>query len=779
MGITVGDLLVQLGLDDSSLISGLNDAQKAIEKHSKSWQDSLKGIAIQQAALGAAITASMTKIVQAYASTGSELYDLSLKTGVSAKSLAGLQYAAEQSGGSLSTIEMAMKRVSVVMEEAKDPTSAAAKALQELGISTSDLIGLSPEQQFLKIANSIAKIPDPMSRSAAAVKIFSRSGTDLLPMLADGADGLQKMMTEGEKLSGWTDKGAKSADSLGDAFATLKTATAGVVDSLGAAFAPVLKSIVDKLVPVIANIREWISNNSAWAKNIGIFAGTLGVLASTIAVVTGAQWLWNIAMDANPIGAIILAIEGLIAVGVLLAANWDKVTKFFKDSWDLIKLAFATAVKWISNTVLLPFIEFYGKILGLLTEGVGKVVGLFNKDLGASIADFGNKMINARSEIGKWSDAIVTGARDSISWRQAQVDLGNAAKDATDKMTTGVEDYTSAAKTAAQTAADAQIDGINKALTAAQTAHDSKMKLLDVEYAGILKNIDAALGNTISGLDSQISDIQKQQQANADAITERQNQEKVASLQSQILTENDATRKAALQKELDDFLVSLQEEKTRRGLDDQIAALRQQENDARNSAQTQKDIAQTTYNDKKAILDTQLTDFQTEQANEITQINLTLAATTAAYDADQKAFDALLADKTKSMADYVTGYNAWVAQMGAMPSTPGAPSLPGTTPPPSMFAPPNPYPSPAWSVGLKGNIPGYVMGGVVSGAIGQPQLAVVHGGEMITPNGATGGHTTVVNQYIAGSVRTDRELLAFVHEGLLVGNRSNAHLGFS
>ena len=101
MSITVGDLLVKLGLDNSSLISGLNDSQQVIEKQSKSWQDQLKGIAIQQAAMGAAIMASMGKIVQSYVSAGSELYDLSLKTGVSAKALA-LRRSCENTGWPLS-----------------------------------------------------------------------------------------------------------------------------------------------------------------------------------------------------------------------------------------------------------------------------------------------------------------------------------------------------------------------------------------------------------------------------------------------------------------------------------------------------------------------------------------------------------------------------------------------------------------------------------------------------------------------------------------------------
>jgi hypothetical protein len=50
--------------------------------------------------------------------------------------------------------------------------------------------------------------------------------------------------------------------------------------------------------------------------------------------------------------------------------------------------------------------------------------------------------------------------------------------------------------------------------------------------------------------------------------------------------------------------------------------------------------------------------------------------------------------------------------------------------------------------------PGFQHGGTVPGPVGRPMLAVVHGGEHISPAGAT----TTVNIYAAGSVITERDL---------------------
>jgi hypothetical protein len=71
-------------------------------------------------------------------------------------------------------------------------------------------------------------------------------------------------------------------------------------------------------------------------------------------------------------------------------------------------------------------------------------------------------------------------------------------------------------------------------------------------------------------------------------------------------------------------------------------------------------------------------------------------------------------------------------------------------------------------------VPGFATGGVVSGPVGQAQLAVVHGGERILPNRAGGndamGGALTINVY--GSVVTDRQLVDAVHEGLLKKQRT-------
>lgn len=76
--------------------------------------------------------------------------------------------------------------------------------------------------------------------------------------------------------------------------------------------------------------------------------------------VTIAQWAWNAALTANPIGLVILAIGALVASGIWLINNWDTVKAWFTTLWDNPKLAldqfvdgvksrFGSALDWVAD----------------------------------------------------------------------------------------------------------------------------------------------------------------------------------------------------------------------------------------------------------------------------------------------------------------------------------------------------------------------------------------------------------------------------------------------
>lgn len=94
-------------------------------------------------------------------------------------------------------------------------------------------------------------------------------------------------------------------------------------------------------------------------------------------VAAGAQWAWNAAMNANPIGLIVMGIAALVA-GVIWAYN---NIGWFKDGVDAamkwIQEAFANVVDWW-NANLMPAIsavgEWFGDMVTVVQDVIGNVV---------------------------------------------------------------------------------------------------------------------------------------------------------------------------------------------------------------------------------------------------------------------------------------------------------------------------------------------------------------------------------------------------------------------
>ncbi|QEK11698.1 hypothetical protein FQB35_04590 [Crassaminicella thermophila] len=84
------------------------------------------------------------------------------------------------------------------------------------------------------------------------------------------------------------------------------------------------------------NVAVGISRTYHLLNRAAIIASTTATLtgSSAIGVITAAQWLWNTAMAANPIGTVVTAVALLTAGIYALYKNFDKVTGAIKKAWD-------------------------------------------------------------------------------------------------------------------------------------------------------------------------------------------------------------------------------------------------------------------------------------------------------------------------------------------------------------------------------------------------------------------------------------------------------------
>jgi hypothetical protein len=378
-------LFVIIGASTKDFNKEIGDVEKNIKSTMGNVKKELEKAGVALTGFGVAVTTVMGKAVSYFAQFGDELVTFRDKIGIPVESLSELKYVGDMTGVSLNTLGTTIKGMSNFLETARDGGSAAAQALNKLHLSVSDLKGLSPEQMFMTLSSAIADVPDPLTRSALAVDIFGRSGTDLLPMLALGKDGIQALRDKARELGiTMTDETAEGAHNLSNAFITIKDAVGGLANQVGAALAPVLIWVTNVIISLIKYIHNWIDAHPELFKWIIIITGVVGVLALAIgglllalvgiiiiAPAVAAAW----GLISWPIFGIVVAVMAVIAAIALLVIYWEEV-------WNGIKWFTRAVVNFLINSVLGMVNAYVNMFIGLINT----VISLLNLLPGVEIS---------------------------------------------------------------------------------------------------------------------------------------------------------------------------------------------------------------------------------------------------------------------------------------------------------------------------------------------------------------------------------------------------------
>ena len=150
----------------------------------------------------AAAAAGYVKLLKSAVEYGDGIDKASARTGIGAEALQRLSFAAELSGANIEGLEKGIKRMSSVVIDAEDGLTEAIRAMDDLGVSMDDVKGKTPEQQLMIFMDALAGVEDAGRRSARAQDIFGKAGTQLLPMLRDGATGFRELLGEADKVNG-------------------------------------------------------------------------------------------------------------------------------------------------------------------------------------------------------------------------------------------------------------------------------------------------------------------------------------------------------------------------------------------------------------------------------------------------------------------------------------------------------------------------------------------------------------------------------------------------
>lgn len=223
---------------------------------------------------------------------------------------------------------------------------------------------------ILTVLKAISKV-DPSKQAAVMTQLFGRESIKPISQLLTSLDILQEnfravgdsQIYGGSMQKEYASRAATTANNM----QLLRNTIEGVARALGDALLPGLNMAIDSVQPLISYVGAMIQANPNLVRGlVGAAVAFTGIRAAIVAA-TVATRLMSVALAANPIGLIAVAIAG--AAGLIIA-NWETVGPFFSAMWELIK-AYAEPAWEIFKTIA-AFTP-----LGMIIKNWEPIVGFF------------------------------------------------------------------------------------------------------------------------------------------------------------------------------------------------------------------------------------------------------------------------------------------------------------------------------------------------------------------------------------------------------------------
>ncbi|MGG1445004.1 phage tail tape measure protein [Brevibacillus laterosporus] len=243
------------------------------------------------------------------------------------------------------------------------PPKEAAEAFDKLGVKLFDSGGKMKSLATIlgDLQNAMKGMTSEQKTALSGIIAGMEAGSGFLALMDAGPDKLRKFTKELENSGGTAGRVSKvQLDNFNGSLVQLESALEGLKIEVFTPLLPTLKDLAEKGANAASVFNKWLGSKEAqkWGKttkDVLEVVGPLVVGATTawatykavMLTATAAQWAFNTAASANPIGLIVVGIGTLIGAGYLLVKNLDTVKGVANSFCVSIKNGFATAINWI------------------------------------------------------------------------------------------------------------------------------------------------------------------------------------------------------------------------------------------------------------------------------------------------------------------------------------------------------------------------------------------------------------------------------------------------
>ena len=420
------ELFATLGLDSGEFDKGIDDATKKGEDSTGKMR---KSFGLLKTAIVAAVSiATVKKIGDAFVAMGEKadaIDESSQKLGLSKKAYQEWAYVLSQNGGNIESFGVGMKTLQNAMAQGTKATEA---AFTKLGLSSSELKKMTPEDALAATIKAFQEMPASAEKTALAMDLFGKQGMELMPTLNQTAESTEALKKRAHDLGlVLSDEAVEAGGKFADNMETLKLGLAAVGTNIIAKLMPSISKFIEKILPLadkflpkltdalgsifesvwpliedglnlLADAMVWVADNIEW-------------LIPVVGALSAALLVLNIVMNANPISLIIIGIAALVAGIVLLVQNfdavkawldgigawiytnviapvgqffsglWSSVSQWASDTWDSIVEVWTAVAQWFMDNIITPigsaFSAFWLTISGLFSSLWGWIKGVW------------------------------------------------------------------------------------------------------------------------------------------------------------------------------------------------------------------------------------------------------------------------------------------------------------------------------------------------------------------------------------------------------------------
>ena len=326
------------------------------------------------------VTASDTTTISDIVTRVGALGDVA---GVSSASIAAIGTTMASVGVGSDVAATGIKNFMLSLVAGEAATKQQKEAFKKLGLDSKRVskdMQKDSEKTILKVLQGVSKL-SKAEQATTLQQLFGKESIGAIAPLLTNLDNLKNNLdavSDSTKYLGSMQKEFEARNATtANTLQLTKNRVAELGINIGSILLPGLNKVLEVINPLLGKVADFANQNKTL---IGVIGGVVFGLASlkiaSLALgyawtfVTGgalilqktylalrssailaavatkgwaaAQWLFNAAMTANPIGLIIVAIAAVIAAGVALYQNWDVVKAKFFEVWEGIKNSFAS-----------------------------------------------------------------------------------------------------------------------------------------------------------------------------------------------------------------------------------------------------------------------------------------------------------------------------------------------------------------------------------------------------------------------------------------------------